>query len=233
MAAATAPDTPLPPPSLIGQIIIVTTRTGQRYQGALVAVPSAADAEALIQLKDVQDLASATPANIIKENFSLPVGSIVHWSNPSSASSLKISLNGNPNEFRTDGDITQTAASVSVRRFINNANGMASGEGRELQAWQPDPSAAYAANANAFPPNNHLRGDEATFGPGANTQNGSWDQFATNERMFGVKTSFNEDLYTTKLDRNTPDFKERERKAMVLAQEIMSVSLILLSVFLL
>lgn len=28
----------------------------------------------------------------------------------------------------------------------------------------------------------------------------SWDQFATNQQMFGVQSSFNEDLYTTKLD---------------------------------
>ena len=28
----------------------------------------------------------------------------------------------------------------------------------------------------------------------------AWDQFATNQQMFGVQSSFNEDLYTTKLD---------------------------------
>ena len=30
---------------------------------------------------------------------------------------------------------------------------------------------------------------------------GTWDQFATNERQFGVRTSYDEDLYTTKLDK--------------------------------
>ncbi|GJJ08697.1 hypothetical protein Clacol_002916 [Clathrus columnatus] len=219
-ASAAAPDTPLPPPTLIGQSIIITTRTGQRYQGALVAVPPAADAEAVIVLKDVRDLASSTPNHVTKDNFNLAVGSIVHWSNPSSANGLKMSLNGNSNEFRTDGDISQTG-NASVRRFINNASGATSGsEGRDLQAWQPDATTSYSGSG--FPAHSHLRGDEATFGPGAAPPNGSWDQFAANERMFGVKTSFNEELYTTKLDRNTPDFKERERKAMAIAQEIMS-----------
>lgn len=42
--------------------------------------------------------------------------------------------------------------------------------------------------------------------------------------MFGIKTDFNEETYTTKLDRNAPDFKEKERKAAQIASEIMGVS---------
>ena len=45
-----------------------------------------------------------------------------------------------------------------------------------------------------------------------------------NEQLFGVKAGFDEDLYTTKLDRSAPDFKEKERKAVQIANEIMSVS---------
>ncbi|KAA8493944.1 PAB1-binding protein 1 [Porphyridium purpureum] len=47
-----------------------------------------------------------------------------------------------------------------------------------------------------------------------------WDQFAENERRFGVKTDFKEELYTTKLDRTAQDFKEREAMARKLASEI-------------
>lgn len=39
-----------------------------------------------------------------------------------------------------------------------------------------------------------------------------------------MKAGFDEDLYTTKLDRNAPDFKEKEKRAQQLANEIMSVS---------
>lgn len=39
--------------------------------------------------------------------------------------------------------------------------------------------------------------------------------------MFGVKTSFDENIYTTKLDRSRPDYKERERQAQIIADEIM------------
>ena len=37
-----------------------------------------------------------------------------------------------------------------------------------------------------------------------------------------MKTNFDEDLYTTKLDRSGKDYRERERKANQLAQEILS-----------
>ncbi len=105
--------------------------------------------------------------------------------------------------FKTDTDISKTAG----RRE------------RELQVWQSDgtdssaPSAAPSATK-----------DELTFGPGTNGS--SWDQFAVNEKLFGVKAGFDEDAYTTKLDRNAPDFKEKERKAAQIANEILNVSAI-------
>lgn len=53
---------------------------------------------------------------------------------------------------------------------------------------------------------------------------GSWDQFAANEARFGLKSNYNEDLYTTKLDRGTKDFKAKEKEAERLAAEIMGQS---------
>lgn len=46
-----------------------------------------------------------------------------------------------------------------------------------------------------------------------------WDQFEANETLFGVKSTFNEDLYTTKLDRG-PQTRELEREALRIAREI-------------
>lgn len=51
-----------------------------------------------------------------------------------------------------------------------------------------------------------------------------WDQFEANEKLFGTRTDFDEEIYTTKLDRSGKDFKERERKAEALAREIMASS---------
>ncbi|KAJ7756399.1 hypothetical protein DFH07DRAFT_477591 [Mycena maculata] len=102
----------------------------------------------------------------------------------------------NGDSFRTDADISQKKPAPRER---------------ELQAWQP------SGDAGATNSSSGGTGDDETFGTGSK---GQWDQFNVNEKLFGVKTSFDEDAYTTKLDRSAPDFKERERKAQRIANEI-------------
>ncbi|KAL3736017.1 hypothetical protein ACJRO7_025039 [Eucalyptus globulus] len=46
-----------------------------------------------------------------------------------------------------------------------------------------------------------------------------WDQFEVNETLFGVKSTYDEDLYTTKLERG-PQMRELERVAGRIAREI-------------
>lgn len=46
-----------------------------------------------------------------------------------------------------------------------------------------------------------------------------WDQFQANETLFGVKSTFDEDLYTTKLERG-PQMSELEKEALRIAREI-------------
>ena len=48
----------------------------------------------------------------------------------------------------------------------------------------------------------------------------NWDQFAVNEKLFGVTTDYQEEIYTTKLDKSDPNFKKREAEAERLAREI-------------
>ncbi|KAL3528598.1 hypothetical protein ACH5RR_007920 [Cinchona calisaya] len=47
----------------------------------------------------------------------------------------------------------------------------------------------------------------------------SWDQFQANETLFGVKSTFDEEIYTTKLEKG-PQMKELEREALRVAREI-------------
>ena len=49
---------------------------------------------------------------------------------------------------------------------------------------------------------------------------GEWDQFKANEERFGVKSDYDENIYTTKIDRNNPLYAMRERKAALIAREI-------------
>ncbi|EPR64318.1 LsmAD domain-containing protein [Toxoplasma gondii GAB2-2007-GAL-DOM2] len=92
--------------------------------------------------------------------------------------------------FQTD---TQISAH-SGKRFNDRSTRGGAGQPRELQKWVGDGS----------------RGEdtfgalEPAGGAGARRVNGGtasdWDQFAVNEQRFGVRSSYKEELYTTKLD---------------------------------
>ncbi|KAK5133964.1 hypothetical protein LTR08_007084 [Meristemomyces frigidus] len=47
-----------------------------------------------------------------------------------------------------------------------------------------------------------------------------WDQFAANERMYGVQSTYDENIYTTAIDRSNPQYRKREAEAARLAREI-------------
>ncbi|KAK9238980.1 hypothetical protein V1525DRAFT_386972 [Lipomyces kononenkoae] len=78
---------------------------------------------------------------------------------------------------------------------------------RELQPWKPDDSIPLES-----------LDDLETSGAG------TWDQFAVNEQLFGLQTTFDENIYTTKLDKSHPQYKERAAAAERIAREIESSS---------
>jgi PAB1-binding protein PBP1 len=115
--------------------------------------------------------------------------------------------------FRTDTDISSRP----------NPSSFQPGRERVLEPWHPSPS---------DPSSSGLVSDADTFGDTSlptgpsNGKGGAggWDQFAENEKRFGTRTDFDEELYTTKLDRSGKDFRERERRAELLAGQIMGQS---------
>ncbi|KAI0517287.1 hypothetical protein F5B22DRAFT_645920 [Xylaria bambusicola] len=52
------------------------------------------------------------------------------------------------------------------------------------------------------------------------TSGRAWDQFAANERQFGITTTYDENIYTTVIDKSHPLYKERLAKADKAAKEI-------------
>lgn len=112
--------------------------------------------------------------------------------------------------FQTDSDIS----------------GSAGPKMRELKPWSPNEAntegqaARTVANGGGGAGAAHRESE--TFGP---APTGAWDQFETNKRLFGTGSTWDENLYTTKLDKSAPDYKIREKEADRLAAEIMGVSL--------
>lgn len=102
--------------------------------------------------------------------------------------------------FATDGEITRGTGGVGrqLQRF-DDFSDLRSGEGVRGGATL----------------------DQQTFGDIANGRPAKkWDQFQVNEDKFGVKTSFDEGEYTTKIDTRDAKFAERQKEAARLASEI-------------
>lgn len=76
------------------------------------------------------------------------------------------------------------------------------GSERTLQRWVPDSS------------------DGIDGGLESSGNSGSWDQFAENERRFGIKTDYDENIYTTSIDKSHPQYRERMAAADRKAREI-------------
>ncbi|KIJ62803.1 hypothetical protein HYDPIDRAFT_93541 [Hydnomerulius pinastri MD-312] len=164
-----------------------------RYEGVILSTSPEGDTPG-VTLKDVKEISK--PGVPLKDSLFIPSATIENWqSGPADA---KVP---NGDTFRTDTDISKGKAARE----------------RELQAWQASEA---PGSPSATATHHEGIGDELTFGPNAGG-NMSWDQFAVNEQMFGVTTSFDEEVYTTKLDRSAADYKERERKAQRIASEIM------------
>lgn len=49
----------------------------------------------------------------------------------------------------------------------------------------------------------------------------AWDQFAENERRFGVKTDYDENIYTTAINKKDPLYKQKMADAIKKEKEIM------------
>ncbi|ORX60247.1 hypothetical protein DM01DRAFT_1370840 [Hesseltinella vesiculosa] len=98
-------------------------------------------------------------------------------------------------QVRAEKDSFKTDADISNRDYKE----------RELHKWNPDVGDGEVLEALEDITENH---------------SGSWDQFAANEKLFGLKTDFDEEIYTTRLDRSAPDFKDREKWAIEKANEI-------------
>ncbi|GAA5845956.1 hypothetical protein JCM11251_002950 [Rhodosporidiobolus azoricus] len=110
---------------------------------------------------------------------------------------------------KKDRDTFRTDTDISADRLARLSSG-----GRQLQAW-----------GTGFEEEGSLEGpssSSAALGGLESSTNGrGWDQFAANEQRFGLKTDYEDEIYTTRLDRSGKDFKQREARAAQLEREIM------------
>lgn len=177
--------------NLIGTLVEVTLKNGDSYEGVLHASCPPEDGFGIV-LKMVKKL--SPPPKSVKAN-PLLTWLIVKSSEFASLSAKAVSFDSHPSSKYSDSDIFRTDTDIS-RGF---AGGM-----KTLEKWEP---AEGEGSADDFT----MMDDNGTAG---------WDQFATNESLYGVTTDFNMDNYTTVLDKSSPDYRRREAEAARIASEI-------------
>lgn len=103
---------------------------------------------------------------------------------------IELTEAGNASSFRTDSAISGSRVQ---------------GE-RTLQRWVPDAP----------------EDGDGSLESGRMKPSGAapWDQFAENERRFGVTTDYDENIYTTVIDKSHPQYKQRLAEADRKAREI-------------
>jgi len=210
--------------SLVGTMVTVTARGGAKYVGLLSAA-STEQGELGVSLASAQQILTASGANAAPELGPAKGALIVLGRDLDEIETFDVRFRDPAKEarqtierdsFRTDTDISKTAFD-------------AIGGGRVLQKWSDDPGMDVEEAARAASMGLNGSSSRHNLGSGgledtSNKSTGAWDQFATNERQFGIKSNYDEDIYTTKLDRSGKDFKERERNAERIAREILNSS---------
>lgn len=108
-------------------------------------------------------------------------------------------------EVNLESNVARAAnGTTSGFRTDTEISGNLTARERELQRWQPGADSEI----------------DLSLGADASAGLGSWDQFAANERLYNVRSDYNEDLYTTSIDRSNPRYRELEQRADRLAREM-------------
>jgi hypothetical protein len=206
-----------------GKVVVASTADGLKYEGVLASSPASASATAAAVVtlrhgKLVEGSSAATRAEGKESRGSKPVQALsipvsklvsvvpkeqatskatgpaltVATSQPKKAAE-KVSI-----DFATDSEISFGSYEQS-------------GPGRELKRFSD------------FAPSEVVgRRKASAFGEEELAPSQRWNQFDDNKRLFGVTTSFNEDDYTTKINKKDPNFAKRMAEAARIAAEIES-----------
>ncbi|BFZ59870.1 poly(A)-binding protein binding protein [Saitoella coloradoensis] len=183
--------------NLVGNQVSATIRSGARFSGILLSAKTEGDFG--VVLKNARQTHAAMGDEPLKEQREAKDTLIILPQDLVEIRAEKIDLGQVAGErknggFRTDTDISARPTSTTPL-----------GSERELTRWEPDTSELAS-----------LTLEEST----SKAAGGNWDQFATNEKLFGVRSDFREELYTTKIDKNHPLYKQREAAAAKIAREI-------------
>lgn len=182
--------------NLIGQVVEVHTVSGQIFEGLFhtANVPDSKKKSSFdIVLKLVRTKKKRSGGNVGNRIIDVFV---IHGNDIVQIRAIDITFATENQQYRDESFVTDTE--ISKRKFKE----------RDLVPWQPSES--------EIPDSSLLSLDELASGKHRDT---AWDQYEINRR-FGVTSTYDETLYTTNLDRNSEQYKSKEKEAERIAREI-------------
>lgn len=174
----------------------MSIRGGVTYRGVLKQTSSADGVGVVLgrARKTAGSNGAAAPSDPSAGDLTLSSADVIEIraSLPAGASSQGRDA-GKENAWKTDVDISSGRGQLKERTLL---------------AWQPD------ADDPGFALEDTLASNRGKDKP--------WDQFAANEQLFGIKSQWDENVYTHKLDKSRADFGKRQQDAERIAREIES-----------
>ena len=196
-ASTRAARTPYLMDVLVGQMVVVVRGSGERIVGVLSSATPEPNGVSVVlsAAQTIEKNGGDVVLSTISPNVTIPASDLREMD----ASNVRL---GSPEELASC--VTRSRPS-GFRTDTEISRAGASDGGRTLKRWD-DKSTPLLPSGGGLE-------DTSTAG---------WDQFAANEERFGIKSNYEETMYTTKLDKSGQDFKQREREAERLAKEILS-----------
>ncbi|KAL2817862.1 PAB1 binding protein [Aspergillus granulosus] len=187
--------------SFIGLATTVTTRNGDEFTGIFSSSSlEPSDSSITLKMTQRQSKQDQNRANGVSDTTSPFIGSAPEHSMTFNVNDVvDISV---LNVTTADILAKPNGAAIGFKTDTDISGNLAMRE-RTLKRWEPGTD----ANTDMSLENTSA----ATSG---------WDQFETNARLFGATSSYDENIYTTRINRSDPAYKQKEAEAARIAHEI-------------
>ncbi|KAI9734842.1 MAG: hypothetical protein M1834_001921 [Cirrosporium novae-zelandiae] len=185
---------------LVGTTITVEVKNGDKFAGIFSTAEMGA-AENSIMLKMVQKILGT---GVEQPNGGTAGSGEYIGHGPDHAMSFKtkdvIRFWSDTVDLAEQPNKSQNGVSSTFKTDTDISGNTVSRE-RPLQRWQPSSTADVDMSLES-------------------ADHGEWDQFEANERLYGLRSDYDENLYTTSIDRSDPRYKQKLADAERIAKEI-------------
>ncbi|KAJ5379336.1 hypothetical protein N7509_012455 [Penicillium cosmopolitanum] len=190
--------------TFIGLHTTITTKNGDKYTGIFSSSTlEASDSSFLLKMVQRTSQENQPKSNGVSDVTTPYLGAAPEHSMAFDVKDIAdISV---PNVSPAEVSAKETNGAAKFRTDADISGNLAMRE-RTLQRWEP---AEHEADMSLDSSMGHTAG---------------WDQFAANEKLFGAKTDYDENIYTTSLDRSSPAYRQQAASAAKIAAEIEGTS---------